>query len=277
MLAPMERYTDGVLRTLCHRHGADLTFTEMAHVTSFLRGNKTSLRKIAVQDATPVQVQLLTGREDELARFIEGFTPLPGFKGFNLNLCCPSRDVIRHGKGAAMIKRAAKTQKLVDVIHDHGYEASVKLRLGMNTFEKTRKLYLNQLGGVEADLFIVHAKTAAQSSGEPSDYTVFPECVEAAGGVPVVANGDIDTAEKVKALMDVGVGGVMIGRAAVNNPAIFDELKNSLGFNESQRPVPAVEDLKREYAELHRGMDGQEAYLRNFHRVAGRRVRDASY
>ncbi|GAG25683.1 unnamed protein product, partial [marine sediment metagenome] len=106
MFAPMEGYSDCVLRTLCHTHGADLTFTEMAHVESFLRGNKPALAKIEASDSTPVQIQLLTGREDKLERFVEGFRPFPGFKGFNLNLSCPSMDVIRHGKGAAMVKRA---------------------------------------------------------------------------------------------------------------------------------------------------------------------------
>jgi tRNA-dihydrouridine synthase len=136
MFAPMEGYSDGVLRTLCHTHGADLTFTEMAHVESFLRGNKPALAKIEARDSTPVQIQLLTGREDKLERFVDGFRPFPGFKGFNLNLSCPSMDVIRHGKGAAMVKRAAKTQRLVSIIQGHGYAASVKLRLGTNEHEK---------------------------------------------------------------------------------------------------------------------------------------------
>ncbi len=101
MLAPLEGYTDAALRTLCFRHGADLTFTEMAHVESFLRNNRLALEKIEAHDSTPVQIQLLTGREEELERFLAGFEPFPGFEGFNLNLSCPSPDVIRRGKGAA--------------------------------------------------------------------------------------------------------------------------------------------------------------------------------
>jgi tRNA-dihydrouridine synthase B len=277
MLAPLEGYSDAVLRTLCHTHGADLTFTEMAHVESFLRGNKPALAKIEALDSTPVQVQLLTGRDDRLERFVEGFMAFPGFKGFNLNLSCPSRDVIRHGKGTAMVKRAAKTQRLVSIIQDHGYTASVKLRLGTNEYEKRNKLYLNSLGGVEADLFIVHAKTAAQESGEPEDYSVFPECVEAAGGVPIIANGGIDSAEKVRALMEMGVAGVMIGRAALCNPAVFDALKNELGFNEPRRIVPAIDKLVRDYDSLHTHLGGDERYRDRFLRVVGRKVGSVLY
>ncbi|MCW4048300.1 MAG: tRNA-dihydrouridine synthase family protein, partial [Candidatus Bathyarchaeota archaeon] len=271
-----ERYTDGVMRTLYHRHGADLTFTEMAHVNSFLRNNKAALAKITVHDATPVQVQLLTGPEGQLERFIEGFKAFPGFMGFNLNLCCPSKDVIRQGKGAAMIKRGAKTMRLISIIKKHGYSASLKLRLGTNTHEKTRKVYLNALS-VDADLFIVHALTAAQESSESEDYSVFPECIDAAGGRPVIANGGIDTAEKVKTLRDMGVTGVMIGRAALRNPAIFDELKNQLGLNKPNKPIPSIDDLRQEYDSLHRQLHGHENYRENFHRVIGRKISGVKY
>ena len=186
-------------------------------------------------------------------------------------------DVIRHGKGAAMVKRAAKTQRLVSIIQGHGYAASVKLRLGTNEYEKRNKLYLNSLGGVEADLFIVHAKTAAQESGEPEDYSVFPECVEAAGGVPVIANGGVDAAEKVNALMAMGVAGVMIGRAALCNPSVFDALKNELGFNEPRRIVPAIDELVREYDSLHEQLRGNERYRDSFLRVAGRKAGSVTY
>lgn len=277
MLAPLEGYADAALRTLCHRHGADLTFTEMAHVESFLRNNRLALEKIEAHDSTPVQIQLLTGREEELERFLAGFTPFPGFEGFNLNLSCPSPEVIRRGKGAAMIKRAAKTQRLVSAIKAHGYAASLKMRLGTNAHKKAQKVYLNALGGVEADFFVVHAKTAAQGSAEPDDYSVFPECVEAAGGRPVIANGGIDSAEKVKQLRGMGVAGVMIGRAALSNPAIFDELRNALGLNDPAKNVPRIEELKAEYEAIHAQFGGRDTYRDNLLGVLGRRVEAARY
>jgi len=272
MLAPLEGYSDGVLRTLCFRHGADLTFTEMAHVESFLRGNRQALEKIAVRDSTPVQIQVLTGREDHLEAFLGGFEAFPGFEGFNLNLSCPSPDMIRRGKGAAMIKRAAKTRRLVSIIHGHGYRASLKIRLGTNAYEKSQKVYLNSLGGVDADFFVVHAKTAAQGSGEEDDYSVYPECVEATRGAPVIANGGVDSAEKVGLLRGMGVGGVMIGRTALANPAIFDGLRNELGLNEPPRRVPGTEELREEYVSLHALLGGAGGYRDAFMRVLGRRV-----
>lgn len=269
MLASLERYSDSVFRTLCYSHGADLTFTEMAHVESFLRRNRVSLEKIEPRDATPVQIQVLSGNEGRLDRFLSSFKPFDGFMGFNLNLSCPSKDVIRQGKGAAMVKRAEKTARLVSTIRDHGHPVSVKIRLGLNQYEKDNRLYLNNLGGVDPDFFVVHAMHAAQSSDEKEDNSVYPECVEAARGIPVIANGGIETPEMVQSLVEMGVGGVMMGRPAMGNPAIFDYMKNELGVNNPPRPVPTTDDLKQEYDDISEAIGGSEVYRTRFLKVVG--------
>lgn len=270
MLASLERYSDSVFRTLCFNHGAELTFTEMAHVQSFLRRSKDSLEKIESKDATPVQIQVLSSNEEKLDRFLTDFKPFPGFMGFNLNLSCPSKEVIQQGKGAAMIKRAAKTQKLVSIIRQHNHPVSVKIRLGLNQHEKNNKLYLNNLQGVDPDFFVVHAKHAGQASAEPEDNSVYPECVEAARGIPVIANGGIDSTEAAQSMMEDGLSGVMMGRPAMNNPAIFDLIKNELGLNDPPRCVPSVEDLKIEYDEIYTKISGSVKYQNNFRRTIGK-------
>lgn len=270
MLASLERYSDSVFRTLCHNHGAELTFTEMAHVQSFLRRNKGSLAKIESKDSTPVQIQLLSSSEAKLDRYLSGFEPFDGFKGFNLNLSCPSKDVIRQGKGAAMVKRGAKTQKLVSVIRNHGYPVSVKIRLGLNQREKENKLYLNNLGGADPDFFVVHTKHAGQSSAETEDNSVYPECVEAARGIPVIANGGIFTSEKASDLIETGVGGVMMGRPAMSNPAVFNLIKNNLGFNNPHKKIPSVKEIRQEYNVLYDLFGVDERYKNRFHKVIGK-------
>jgi tRNA-dihydrouridine synthase len=242
----------------------------MSHLESFLKRNKISLKKIEPKDATPVQIQFLSSSEDKLDRFLSGFKPFDGFMGFNLNLSCPSKDVIRQGKGAAMVKRAAKTAKLVSLIKDHGYPISVKIRLGLNKFEKEKKLYLNNLGGVDPDFFIVHAKHAAQTSGEKEDYSVYPECIEAARGIPVIANGGIETLEIVQSLTEMGVNGVMMGRPAMGNPAIFDIMKNDLGINNPPKLIPTIDDLKREYNDIYKAIGSSEKYRSRVFRVMGK-------
>jgi len=212
----------------------------------------------------------LSSNEGKLDRFLSDFKPFDGFMGFNLNLNCPSKDVIRQGKGAAMVKRAAKTARLVSVIRDYGHPVSVKIRLGLNQYEKDNKLYLNNLGGVDPDFFAVHAKHAAQSSGEKEDNSVYPECVEAARGIPVIANGGIETPEMIQSLVEMGVGGVMMGRPAMGNPAIFDLMKNELGVNNPPKPVPTTDDLKREYNDIYEAIGGSDKYRSRFLKVVGK-------
>ncbi|MFA5357841.1 MAG: tRNA-dihydrouridine synthase family protein [archaeon] len=263
MLAPLEDYSDNALRTLCFRHGAELTFTEMARVEGLVRNNKPTLAKIKISDETPVQIQLLASREEQLEKFLQNFKTFSGFEGFNLNLCCPSESVLKAGRGCAMVKRVSKTSRLVSIIRKQGYPVSLKLRLGTNDYEKKHKVYLNLIKGIEADFFVVHAKTGEQRSAEPADFSVFPECVEAANGKEIIANGGIDSAEKVRELQKTGVSGVMIGRAAMRNPAIFDVLKNGCGYNTPNKKIPPIHELKNEYLELAERFNAPKKYREN--------------
>jgi len=267
MLAALEGYSNSVFRTLMYHHGADLTFTEMTHIQGLINRNKGSLEKIIVKDNTPVQIQILSCNEKKLDHFLSSFKIFDGFRGFNINLSCPSRDVIKHGKGAAMVKRAAKTRRLVSLIRDYGFPVSIKIRLGLNQFEKDNKLYLNSLGGVDPDFFIVHAKHGGQSSYEAEDNSVYQECVQEARGIPVIANGGIDSSEKVLMLIDQGISGVMIGRPSLKKPYIFNFIKNKLGFNNPPKNLPGINALKIEYKLIHDEHCGNTRYMSNFYRA----------
>lgn len=268
----MEGYSNTVFRTLAFHHGADMTFTEMSHVQGILRKSKDTLNKINAKDNTPVQVQILSSSEKKLEKLLSGYKEHEGFRGFNLNLSCPSRNVIRQGKGAAMIKRATKTHSLVELIRDHGFPVSLKIRLGLNQFEKDNKLYLNTLSGVDPDFFIVHAKHARQTSQESEDYTIFRECVEASRGIPVIANGSIDSVNKIRMLQDQGISGVMIGRPAISNPQIFDELKNELGINNPSKNIIGFDELNDEYRKLHDSHGSDDRYLSRFQAACGKNL-----
>jgi tRNA-dihydrouridine synthase len=239
----------------------------MTHLESLLKRNKRSLERISIKDTTPVQIQILSSNEKKLDRYLSSFKLFKGFKGFNLNLSCPSRNVIKQGKGAAMVKRAKKTQKLVSTIRDYDFPVSIKIRLGLNQFEKDNKLYLNNLGGVDPDFFIVHSKHAGQTSRESEDDSVYEECVQAARGIPVIANGGIDSSNKVNMLKDQGLNGVMIGRPALNNPVIFNTIKNELGINSPPKPVPGISALKEEYQSIHKEHSGNNKYLSAYSRI----------
>lgn len=253
MLAPMEDITDPSFRTICHKYGADLTFTEMVRIDPLSRNNAATWSRLDVKDSTPVIIQLLGTNEPRLKKFLKMFKPHEGFEGFNFNLGCPSPQVIKLGQGCAMIKRISKTKKLVNIIHDYGYNCSIKMRLGMNKFEKEKKIYLNLIDAVPAKFFIVHARYGAQTYKEEPDYSVYEECVKT--GKNIIANGNITTKEQVEYFKKINVKGIMIGRKAVNNPSIFNELKGLKS--------PNLETVKKEYLELSKKYNAPFKYQKN--------------
>jgi tRNA-dihydrouridine synthase len=108
MSAPLEDTTDGVFRTIAHKYGADLTFTEMTRIESLARKNQSTWDKIKIPDNTPTQIQIVGSNEMSLKRFLKIYEPENGFCGFNFNLGCPSPPIVNHGYGCAMIGFARK-------------------------------------------------------------------------------------------------------------------------------------------------------------------------
>ena len=252
MLAPLENVSDNALRELCFRHGADLTFTAMSRLSGLAAKNANTGKKIEILNGVPTQIQLAAQKENDLASFLGWFEPAKGFAGFNFNIGCPSPQYMKQGLGCAMMKRLSKLNRMMGLVKSHGYACSVKMRLGMNLFEKQNKVYLNVIKGVDADFFIVHARHGAERYDSPPDYSIFPECV--ATGKDIIANGNVDSPEKVALMRDMGVKGVMIGRAAVCDPGIFGRLK---GLGE-----PDAAALRNEYLVL-AGKYGTSNKLRN--------------
>ena len=222
MLAPMEGITDASFRAHAYKNGADLTFTEIARVSNLARGKKGELARIGIPDGTPTQIQLAGSKLEEYEKFLAEFKAPEGFRGFNLNLGCPSPSFIRQGIGAAMIKRVARVQEIIRLINGHGFECSVKLRLGLNQYEKERGAYLNIIKNVDASFFIVHARTAVQTEQDLADVSVYKRCI--ATGKRIVANGGIKTREQAAEMKANGMYGAMIGKMAIENSKIFREL-----------------------------------------------------
>jgi tRNA-dihydrouridine synthase B len=267
MLAPLEDTSDSALRALCSRYGADVTFTEMTRIDSLARENKSTWDKIAILDETPAWVQIVGSNEQKLKKFLSKYEPPKSFLGFNFNFGCPSPQITGHGLGCAMIKRISKTKKLVEVVKDRGFPVSIKMRLGLNKFEKEKKIYLNLIDAVDADFFVVHARVGTQTYEEPADYSVFPEILSL--GKTIIANGDADNKENVAALKNMGLHGVMIGRAAVRNPAVFNELKGL--------PVPTVEQLREEYTALAEQFNSRFKYRENVLKRLGKSASTTPY
>lgn len=240
MLAPMEKITDASFRSICHKYGADLTFTEQIRFETLAKRTKSALERIKIPDNTPTMIQIMGKDEEKLKKFLNSFAPEVGFRGFNFNLGCPSQSYVRQGIGSAMVKRPTKVMKIVDLIKRFDFNVNIKLRLGVNWREKKEKVYIKLIEKVDADFFVVHARYRSESYDVKADWSVFPECVTT--GKKIIANGDIRTKKDVEEMEKIGCWGVMIGRAAKDNPLIFGQLKNI--------EVPTLESANKEIEKL---------------------------
>lgn len=236
----MERIADSAFRFLCHKYGADLTFTELNRFENLAKSNQAALRRIKLYDETPTMIQIMGKDEEKLELFLSNFVPEKGFQGFNLNLGCPSQNYVKQGIGSAMIKRPTKVNRMVSIIKNYGYNVNIKLRLGANRQEKQDKLYLKLIEKADADFFIVHARYRSESYDRKADWSIYPECVKT--GKRIIANGDIRTKVDVEKMKEFGCVGVMIGREAMTNPLIFGKLK---GIS-----IPTLNIFVKEYTEL---------------------------
>ena len=264
MLAPLEGVSDCAFRTLCYQHGADLTFTEMIRVDSLVRKNKATLAMLDLLNNTPTGIQLLAVKRDILQQFAASFSSYNITSAcFNLNLGCPSPDVITQGGGVALMKRCQRVNELVGILRKLGLPISIKMRLGLNAYEKKHKVYLNLIKTVDADAFIIHARHARQSSQEPADWSVFEECI--ATGKHIIPNGDIHKREHVASFKNLGIKEVMIGRAAVVNPSIFNYLKG--------KDLLSPEQLKEEYACLCKKYPSHPKYRENVLSYLGKELK----
>ena len=262
MLAPIEDMTSNAFRSICHKYGADLTFTELTRVEALARKNKSTWSRLEFHDQTPTQIQLLGAKELYFERFLNMFEPQKGFEGFNLNLGCPSPKIVQLGQGCAMVRRISKTSRIIKIFRDHSYNISIKMRLGINKMDKEHKVYIHLLNSIDADFFVVHARYGAQTYDEPADFSVYEECVKT--GRRIIANGDIKTKEQVDFVKSVGVTGVMIGREAILDPLIFNKLKGIQS--------PPKEDAIREYLELSSKFSEHQRYRRNIFKHMGMQV-----
>ncbi len=272
--APLEDTSDVALRELCWRHGADVTYTEMARTDSLARKNKSTIEKTNMTGEAPAWIQITPAKDQSIKRYMTEFSKTDAannkhFLGFNFNLGCPSPHLIRDGLGCAMVKRVSKTQKMVQIVRDAGFPVSLKIRLGLNKLEKERKVYRNLIDAVDADLIIVHGRVGSDTYATPADYEALAECAELGKqlGKQIIANGDVHTTEQVKQLKAMGCAGVMIGRAAVFDPAIFNRLKG-----EASATSPTMPELLAEYHELCAKFPAAPKYRKNVEKRLGRPV-----
>lgn len=231
VLAPLAGYTDLPFRSVVKKFGADLTVSEMLSSNALVHGSAKTLHMIQKSpNEDPYSVQIAGAEVDVVKRAVELLNEVDGIDVIDLNCGCPVPKIVGHGSGSSLLLNLPLMGDIIKTIKTTSNKSltSVKIRLG---FEKKNHIEIAKV--VEdngADFIAVHGRTRAGKFKAPVDYDAIKEIKEAVK-IPVIANGDIDSYEKAKWVLEhTGADGVMIGRGAVGAPWIFHQLRHGTKF-----------------------------------------------
>lgn len=227
VLAPLAGFTDLPFRSVVKKFGADLTVSEMLSSNALAHGSQKTmhmLQKSPLED--PYSVQIAGADVDIVRSAVELLNEEEGIDIIDLNCGCPVPKVVGHGSGSSLLLNLPLMGDIIKTIKDTSNKSmtSVKIRLGFE--EKNHVDIAKVVEDSGADFLAVHGRTRAGKFKAAVDYDAIREIKEAVN-IPVIANGDIDSYEKAKWVLEhTGADGVMIGRGAVGAPWIFHQLRS---------------------------------------------------
>src|ERR1700755_2300962 len=243
LLAPMEDVSDPPFRAVCKDKGADLMYTEFISSEGLIRYAIKSRRKLDIFDyERPVGIQIFGGDEESLAlaaKIVDVTNP----DLLDINFGCPVKKVACKGAGAGVRKDIDLMVRLTDaVVRGTSLPVTVKTRLGWDDASKNIEEVAERLQDVGIKALTIHGRTRAQLYKGEADWTLIAKVKENPRiHIPIFGNGDIDSPEKARLYRDrYGVDGLMIGRAAIGYPWIFNEIKHFLQTGE-HLPPPTIE------------------------------------
>ncbi|MEW6467978.1 MAG: tRNA dihydrouridine synthase DusB [Bacteroidota bacterium] len=244
LLAPMEDVSDPPFRFVCKQKGADLMYTEFISSEGLIRDAAKSMKKLDVFDyERPIGIQLFGGNVDSM-REAALISEKAGPDLIDINYGCPVKAVACRGAGAALLqdipKMVAMTKEVVNAVK---LPVTVKTRLGWDDKTKNVVEVAERLQDIGIQAISVHGRTRSQMYKGPADWTLIGEIKNNPRmKIPVFGNGDVNTPEKALEMKArYGVDGVMIGRASIGNPWIFEQIKHFMQHG-AHLPQPSVED-----------------------------------
>lgn len=244
LLAPMEDVSDPPFRRLCKIHGADLMYSEFISSEGLIRDAMKSKKKLDIFDyERPVGIQIFGGDEEAMAmsaKIVETVQP----DLVDINFGCPVKKVVTKGAGAGVLKDVDLMIRLTKaVIKSTSLPVTVKTRLGWDENSINIDEVAERLQDIGVQALSIHARTRAQMYKGHSDWEHIARVKNNPRiTMPIFGNGDINSPEKALEYRNkYGVDGIMIGRAAIGYPWIFNEIKHYFETGEVL-PVPTMKD-----------------------------------
>jgi len=245
-VAPMAGVTDRPFRQLCKSLGAGLAVSEMITSNSLLYGSaKTRRRADHAGEVDPISVQI-AGADPAMMAEAAKYNEDNGAQIIDINMGCPAKKVCNVMAGSALMQDEALVAKILEAVVKAvpNTPVTLKFRTGWNRANKNAPAiaHIAEASGVRA--IAIHGRTRADQYQGCAEYDTIA-LVKSQVNIPVIANGDIDTPQKARFVLDyTGADGVMIGRAAQGRPWLFREIEHFLATGEPLA-APRVEEIHR--------------------------------
>ncbi|MEO6914762.1 MAG: tRNA dihydrouridine synthase DusB [Chitinophagaceae bacterium] len=286
LLAPMEDVSDPPFRAVCKDNGADLMYTEFISSEGLIRNAIKSRQKLDIFDyERPVGIQIFGGDEDSLAmaaKIVDVTEP----DLLDINYGCPVKKVACKGAGAGVLKDLDLMTRLTRaVVKSTSLPVTVKTRLGWDESTKNIEEVAERLQDVGIQALAIHGRTRVQMYKGEADWTLIAKVKNNPRiKIPIFGNGDIDSPEKALEYRNrYGVDGIMIGRAAIGYPWIFNEIRYYLDTglrlappNLEERvavckkhlhhsvswkgPITGIHEMRRHYSNYLKGLPNIKEY-----------------
>ena len=243
-LAPMAGVSDKIFRQICKEYGADVLTTEFVSAEGIFRRNDRTQEYLDFDEIErPLGVQLFGGDADHMAEAARQVVDWVQPDFIDLNFGCPVNKVVAKNGGSALLKDCPTLASVAAVVVRAvaPLPVTAKIRIGWDADSVNAPRVARILAEQGIAAITVHGRTRAQGYSGAADWNVIGE-VAAAVSVPVIGNGDLASpADVAKRRSETGIAGVMIGRAAMSAPWIFNQTKSYLATGEIPNPPGAVE------------------------------------
>ena len=241
-VAPMAGITDRPFRRLARRFGAALAVSEMVSCRPELRASrKTRLRLDHAGEPGPISVQI-AGSDPALMAEAARLNVAEGAEIIDINMGCPAKKVCNVAAGSALLSDEFLVARILEaVVAAVDVPVTLKIRTGPAPERRNalRIARIAEAAGIQA--LAVHGRTRACMFAGSAEYDTIA-AVKAGVRIPVIANGDIESPEDAKRVLEAtGADGVMVGRAAQGRPWLFREIAHYLATGERLAPPPAHE------------------------------------
>ncbi|MEO6187710.1 MAG: tRNA dihydrouridine synthase DusB [Ginsengibacter sp.] len=286
LLAPMEDVSDPPFRAVCKDNGAHLMYTEFISSEGLIRDAIKSKKKLDIFDyEKPVGIQIFGGDEDSLslaAKIVDSTNP----DLLDINFGCPVKKVACRGAGAGVLKDVPLMIRLTEaVVKSTSLPVTVKTRLGWDENTKNIEEVAERLQDAGIKALAIHGRTRTQMYKGEANWELIAKVKENPRiTIPIFGNGDIDSPEKALEYKNrYGVDGIMIGRAAIGYPWIFNEINHFLNTGillpppsvkervtvckkhllksfEWKGPVVGINEMRRHYTNYLRALPGIKEY-----------------